>query len=254
MTTIPDEWMPEVLMERIHLHWTAGHHSASDYERTRYHILVEGDGRLVRGKNSIAGNARGSTSPITSHTLNANTGAIGVSLCCMALAKEVPYTPGPAAMTRAQWVASIAVVAQLASRYRILVTPQTILTHAEVETNLRITQENKWDITRLAFDDSIRGFGPIGDRMRREVAAALDIQSGVASTPPQHPALRLPRYKVRGVAPSTLNFRSAPGGEKVGALAEGTRVERLSISDGWWQVRIAPGFVGWVWSSFLVSA
>jgi SH3-like domain-containing protein len=53
------------------------------------------------------------------------------------------------------------------------------------------------------------------------------------------------------VAPSTLNVRNGPGGDRVGALPEGTLVEQLGISGGWWQVRTPQGHVGWVWHSFL---
>jgi hypothetical protein len=76
----------------------------------------------------------------------------------------------------------------------------TILTHAEVEPNLRIKQKGKWDITRLPFDDTVRGHAPVGDKLRREVAAALDRLSGFPDTPPTDPTLRLPRFKVFGVA------------------------------------------------------
>jgi hypothetical protein len=254
MTTIPDDWMPDVPMKRIHLHWTVGWYKPNDTDLRSYHILIDGDGKPVRGNGSIAANAPGSGMKQVSHTGGANTGAIGVSLCAMVKAKESPFDPGPHPFKKEQWDASVVVIAQLAKRYGIAVTPVTILTHAEVEPNLQIKQKGKWDITRLPFDDSVRGFKPVGEKLRREVAAVLDILKGVPNTPPTDPSLMLPRFRVRGVAPSTLNIRGNPGGEKVGALAEGTRVERLGIVDGWWRVRTPAGYTGWVWHSFLVPA
>lgn len=254
MTKIPDDWMPDVSMKRIHLHWTVGKYKANSTDLKSYHILIEGDGRPVRGHGSIANNAPGASGKPVSHTKNANTGAIGVSLCSMVGAKESPFNPGPNPFTKVQWDAAVIVIAQLALRYRIGVTPVTILTHAEVEPNLLIKQDGKWDITRLPFDNSVQGFKPVGDKLRQEVAAALDELEGASNTPPTDPTLKLPRFKVRGVAPSTLNIRRNPDGEKVGALPEGTRVERLGIVDGWWRVRTPAGFTGWVWHSFLVPA
>ncbi|MGG5888596.1 N-acetylmuramoyl-L-alanine amidase [Falsiroseomonas sp. HC035] len=248
---IPKDWMPDARMERIHVHWTAGRHAANATDRKSYHILIEGTGALVRGDRSIAANARGSGLPPASHTLNANTGAIGVSMCCMHQAEEHPFAGGAAPLLKLQWDTMVAVVAQLARRYAIPVTRATILTHAEVHATLGIPQRNKWDITRLAFDPSVVGAHPVGDRMRLEVAVALDALSP-APTPTLVPE-RLPRFRVQGVAPSTLTFRRNPAGEATGALPEGTLVERLAMSQQWWQVRTPRGFVGWVSSDFLVA-
>jgi hypothetical protein len=249
---IPQDWMPDAHLERIHVHWTAGRHAANPTDRKSYHVLVEGTGALVRGERSIAANARGSGLPPASHTLNANTGAIGVSMCCMHQATESPFAGGAAPLLPAQWETMVAVVAQLARRYAIPVTRATILTHAEVQSTLGIPQRNKWDITRLAFDPSVVGAHPVGDRMRREVAMALDALNPAPAAPPVPD--RLPRFRVQGVAPSTLTFRRNPAGEPSGALPEGTVVERLAMSQQWWQVRTPRGFVGWVSSDFLVAA
>ena len=49
MNVIPDAWLPAVPMKRVHGHWTAGGHEANETDRKAYHLLVEGDGKLVRG-------------------------------------------------------------------------------------------------------------------------------------------------------------------------------------------------------------
>jgi hypothetical protein len=251
--TVPRAWMPAANMQRIHIHWTAGGHNANATDKAHYHILIEGDGELVRADKSIKANERGSRMRRASHTLNANTGAIGVSMCSMAGARERPFNAGRWPMTKAQWDIMVKVVADLAKRYRILVTPKTILTHAEVQPNLGIRQRNKWDITRLAFDASVRGFKAVGDKMRQEVADVLDGNSrwrgtGIPSS------MRAPRYRVDGVSPSTLNFRDAPNGEKKGELRENMVVEKLSEAGDWWEVRTTGGYIGWVYSSFLTPA
>lgn len=170
---VPADWMPPARLERIIFHWTAGNHRASSLDRSHYHILIEADGKLVRGTPSIAANGIGGTGPRASHTLNANTGSIGVSLCCMAGAVENPFNAGKAPMTAVQWKTLADVLADLCRRYGIPVTPKTVLSHAEVEKNLGIKQRQKWDISRLAFDPSLVGAKACGDAMRAAVAAKL---------------------------------------------------------------------------------
>ncbi|WP_342075300.1 N-acetylmuramoyl-L-alanine amidase [Yoonia sp. SS1-5] len=250
---IPAAWMKKAAMQRIHLHWTAGGHKANSVDKKSYHILVEGDGGLVKGDRPIHSNAKGSGIKRASHTLNANTGAIGVSLCCMRKSRESPFDAGPSPMTKKQWNAGMKVLAELADFYNIKITPRTILTHAEVQPNLNIRQKNKWDITRLAFDPSIKGHADVGDEMRAQVAAQLDLLRGGSGkkdeTPPD--STKLAKFRVSGVHPSTLNFRDNPDGNKIGALPERTVVEFISAVGFWWQVRTRLGHVGWVWSEFL---
>jgi hypothetical protein len=63
------------------VHWTAGNHRASGLDRSHYHILVESDGKLIKGIPSIALNdARGAQTGYAAHTLDCNTGSIGVAL------------------------------------------------------------------------------------------------------------------------------------------------------------------------------
>lgn len=171
--TVPAEWMPPARLERIIFHWTAGAHRASGLDRSHYHILIEADGKLVRGIPSIAANGIGGSGPRASHTLNCNTGSIGVSLCCMAGAVESPFNAGSAPMTAIQWAVLADVLAELCRRYGIPVTAKTVLSHAEVQTNLGIKQRGKWDVARLAFDPSLVGAKACGDVMRAAIAAKL---------------------------------------------------------------------------------
>lgn len=251
MALLAKSWKPSADMKRIHVHWTAGGHKANSVDKKAYHILVEGDGNVVRGDKSIANNAAGSGQPQASHTKSANTGAIGVSMCCMRQSRERPFDAGPSPLTETQWNVMTQVVAELAQHYKILVTPVTILTHAEVETNLGKKQRNKWDIVRLAFDLEPKGAKEVGERMRSEIAAHMDGAVPEIEHRDIDDEFRLPKYRVSGVHPSTLNMRDAPSGNRIGSLPERTVVERLGVVDQWWRVRTRLGFVGWVFSDFL---
>lgn len=170
---VPAAWMPTARLERIVFHWTAGNSTASNLDRAHYHILIESDGKLVRGIPSIAANGIGASGPRAEHTRNLNTGSIGVSLCGMTGAIESPFNPGKSPITAIQWKTLADVLADLCRRYDIPVTPRTVLSHAEVEDNLGVKQRQKWDIARLPFAPTVIGAKACGDAMRAAVAAKL---------------------------------------------------------------------------------
>jgi hypothetical protein len=171
---IPAAWMPDAKISGIVFHWTAGQNKASDLDRSHYHLLIESDGKHVRGVPSIDLNSLPKAKAgYAAHTLNCNTGFIGVSLCGMAGAIENPFSAGKQPITRVQWNELANVLAQLCKRYGIKVSRKTVLSHAEVQTNLDIKQKGKWDVARLPFDISIKGATAIGDQMRAMVQAEL---------------------------------------------------------------------------------
>ncbi|MBB3972796.1 peptidoglycan recognition protein family protein [Hansschlegelia beijingensis] len=175
VSAVPAAWMPAAKVDRIIVHWTAGGHKASALDTEHYHLLIEADGGIVRGKPSIDLNDRGGVKAgYAAHTLNCNTGSIGVSLCCMAGAVESPFKAGSAPMTREQWDELPHVLAALCRRYGIPVTPKTVLSHAEVQGTLGIKQKGKWDIARLAFDPFVVGAQAVGDLFRKRAAALLE--------------------------------------------------------------------------------
>ena len=170
---VPAEWMPWAKMDRIIWHWTAGTNKASSVDRKHYHLLIEGDGKLVRGDQPISANAAPINGPYAAHCLNCNSGSIGVSLCGMAGAKERPFNAGAYPITQAQWAVLSDVMADLCRRYAIPVLVGTVLSHAEVETTLGINQKSKWDTARLPFDPALMTAKAIGDQMRAAVKARL---------------------------------------------------------------------------------
>lgn len=173
---VPAEWMPAAEMKRIHLHWTGGSYTASSLDKEHYHFLIDGDLRLIRGKHPVTANlviGSKSSDLYAAHTKGANTGAIGISICSMAEAEDRPGRFGKYPLTEAQWQRAAEAIAELCKRYGIPVTDKTVLTHAEVQPNLGIKQNGKWDIARLPFNQSLVGAKACGDDLRRRVKEAL---------------------------------------------------------------------------------
>lgn len=161
-------------MERIILHWSAGAHTASTLDLQHYHYVIDGQGRVHKGKHPVSANA----GPLregayAAHTLNANTGSIGVALAAMAGAQERPFSAGRYPITPAQVDALAALCADLCRQYDIPVSRQTVLTHAEVQPTLGITQRGKWDITWLPGMAAPGNPVAVGDQIRARIVAEL---------------------------------------------------------------------------------
>jgi hypothetical protein len=159
-------------MERIITHWTAGGHHATTVDREHYHILIEGDGGLVRGDHTIADNVRTGDGDYAAHTRGKNTGSIGISLCCMAGAVQVPFRAGSFPMRPEQYDALALVAADLCEKYGIPVTPQTVLGHGEVQSILGAPQNGKWDPLVLPWDPGKKARA-VGDDFRARVKTLL---------------------------------------------------------------------------------
>ncbi len=174
MGKIPEEWLSRVKMNRVICHWTAGGHKASDLDKAHYHLLVESDGNLVRGKYSIAANSsirreRG----YAAHTRQANTKSIGITCCAMLNARESPFDPGAFPLTETQWNVMAEAVAELCGFYQIPVLPHTVLGHGEVERSLGIMQRGKWDPLALPWKPEL-SLEEAGDLFREKVKSFLE--------------------------------------------------------------------------------
>lgn len=154
-------------MKRIILHWTGGTRKANETDREHYHFLVEGDGKVVAGDCTPEDNINVQDHRYAAHTRGANRDSLGVALCAM-FGATGPKAVGRHAITHVQWDAFIALLKDLTRKYKIPVTPQTILSHAEVQATLGIQQRGKVDIsygvpgrpdltTARAVGDYIRG-------------------------------------------------------------------------------------------------
>lgn len=173
MSLIPRDWLPACRMKRVICHWTAGGYKATSFDRVHYHILIEDDGRLVRGTHSIADNVSTADGRYAAHTRGCNTGSIGVTVCCMAGAQASPFHPGSSPMTLKQWETMAQVVAELCRFYAIPVTPQTVLGHGEVEVYLGIPQHGKWDPMVLPWAPEMSR-SLVGNYLRSLVQKALN--------------------------------------------------------------------------------
>lgn len=172
-------WMPESKkMKRIINHWTGGSYTASSLDKEHYHFLIEGDGAILRGEHPVTANenVRGKSSDAyAAHTLDCNSGSIGVSMCSMGGAIEKPYAPGRWPYKQEQWDALVHLNAVLCIRYDIMVTPETVLSHAEVQRNLKIPQRGKWDIAVYPpLKPQQYGAAAVGDLFRTMVSEKID--------------------------------------------------------------------------------
>ena len=174
-------------MKRVIAHWTAGAGRASAEDKAHYHRLVEYDGTVVAGAEAVEDNIVTSDGDYAAHTLRLNTGSIGVAMCGMRGAVEHPFDAGPSPLNEAQFNAFCKLVADLCVEYGIPVTPQTVLTHAEVQTTLGVQQRGKWDVARLPWRDDLRGARSVGDFMRQRITLML---GGVEVLQSNRPILR----------------------------------------------------------------
>jgi len=158
-------------MKRIIIHWTAGTNTASALDKNHYHLIVQGDGTVVRGIHSISANESTAT-PYAAHTRGLNTGSIGVAFAAMHGATERPFSAGRFPITDAQVTAMVRLLVDLCEEYDIAVTPQTVLTHAEVQGTLGIPQAGKWDVMWLPGMDRPGHPSAVGDLLRQKVRDA----------------------------------------------------------------------------------
>ena len=179
-------------MKRVVMHWSGGGHKANGTDKRAYHVIIEGDGTVVRGNSPISANAHISRpndgSTYAAHTRGLNTGSIGVSLAAMRGAVERPFNAGPSPITPAQVDKLVEVVADLCREYGIPVTPETVLTHAEVQPRLGIAQRNKWDIMWLPGMSQAGDPLAIGDGLRDRIRAAMrPTPPKPVTSPPERP-------------------------------------------------------------------
>jgi N-acetyl-anhydromuramyl-L-alanine amidase AmpD len=219
-------------MERIIIHWTGGSHRAGELDKKHYHRLVEGDGTVVFGNEEIADNIVTSDGDYAAHTLMLNTRSIGVSMCGMRNATEVPMDFGPSPLTEVQFRAMAQLVAELCMSYGIPVTGRTVLTHAEVQPTLGVRQRGKWDLTCLKFKPELRGAIPVGDYMRELVTEALNTMQGVRAPTPHEDRATIRRGS-RGLlvadAQSQLHLMAYPVGSIDGNFGSATEACVMSF-------------------------
>lgn len=161
-------------MDRVILHWTAGRSTASSLDKKHYHLLVEGDGSIIEGKESPEDNLVTSDGDYAAHTRGLNTGSIGIGLCGMHGAIESPFNAGAYPLTEKQITSACSLVADLCEKYGIRADRKGVLTHAEVQHVYGVRQRGKWDIARLPFRTDLRGAAAVGDYLRDQVIMRMN--------------------------------------------------------------------------------
>ena len=152
---VPPAWMPVCAMTYITLHWSGGIYEAQPHDKECYHILIESDGKLIRGDLPITANVSTADDNYAAHTANANTKNIGICCCAMAGAKESPFNAGRYPLTEKQWLTSAKVAAELGAFYSIKPERTRMLSHGEWQSTMGVPQSGKWDINKLPWSPGL---------------------------------------------------------------------------------------------------
>ncbi|NJM13637.1 MAG: amidase, partial [Synechococcaceae cyanobacterium SM1_2_3] len=67
-------------MKRIIMHWSAGAHTVSAVDKKHYHFIIDGAGKVHAGNFPPEANRNPVKGQYAAHTLNCNTGSIGVAV------------------------------------------------------------------------------------------------------------------------------------------------------------------------------
>ena len=121
----------------------------------------------------------------------------------MAGAQERPFRAGKYPITPAQVDALATLCADLCRQYDIPVSRQTVLSHAEVQPTLGITQRGKWDVTWLPGMAAPGNSVAVGDQIRALIVAKL------APKPSSTPPLTLESLAARVAALEALHAKEA---------------------------------------------
>lgn len=133
-------------MKKIVIHWTAGGYFPSEHEKECYHFLVDKNGKIYNGRFAPENNEVCKIGRYAAHTGGGNTGAIGVAICGMAGFKN-KNNIGAFPIKKVQFEACMKLCADLAKRYNISISPQTVFTHYEFgKKNPNTTSFGKIDI------------------------------------------------------------------------------------------------------------
>ncbi len=136
-------------MKRIILHWTAGGHFPTFFEKQFYHFLVDAKGCVHSGIYPPEANLDVKSGRYAAHTGGGNTGSIGVALCAMA-GFESKSNIGKYPITPVQLEAAFALCARLCRQYDLPILPSTVLTHYEFGcANPKTSSAGKIDICFL---------------------------------------------------------------------------------------------------------
>ena len=149
-------------LTKITFHHTGGVYTPNQTDLNAYHFLIDGDGKVIKGKYKPEDNINCKDGVYARHCGGMNTGNIGIAICAM-YSKDYP-------IKRIQLEAACKLAAELAERYGIRITNKSILTHAEVGKLLpHSTSAGKIDIINLPCM-AVYGIENVGNTLRNKVA------------------------------------------------------------------------------------
>ena len=155
-------------LKRIILHWTAGQNAPNETDKKHYHFMIDGDGNVHSGKYKPEDNENCKSGGYAAHTGGGNTGSIGVALCGM-LDFHDKNKVGNCPLTKTQCEAAFKFMAELCKKYKIEVTPETILTHKEFgDSHPKTTSHGKIDICYFPPYPEVKP-AEVGDFIRNKV-------------------------------------------------------------------------------------
>ncbi|MGV3662023.1 MAG: N-acetylmuramoyl-L-alanine amidase [Prosthecobacter sp.] len=232
MPAIPPSLLVPCSMKRVICHWSEGNYESNATDRAAYYLLVERDGKSIGGDHPISDNVSTADDDYAAHTKGANTASIGIACCAMVGCKETPFKPGAKPMKKLQWDAMVQAVAELCHFYKIPVTPTTVLGHGEVQANLGIKQNGKWDPMVWPWDTT-KTRAQVGAALRSQVTLALAQLTGggaplsvaAAPSPPPSPS-PVPAAGAAAAAPGT-----APYVLQASLLAGDPEMRRIAATD-----------------------
>ena len=148
-------------LSKITIHWTAGMYKPNDCEKSHYHFLIDGDGKVINGRYKPEDNINCQDGKYAPHTGGGNTGNIGVAMCGM-LDNRYPLTPP-------QVDASCKLVAELSKKYNIPINSKNVLTHAEFGNQFpSSTSYGKIDINAIPCK-CWYGVSKVGTELRKKI-------------------------------------------------------------------------------------
>lgn len=147
-------------LSRITFHWTGGVYTPNQTDINAYHFLIDGDGKVHKGKYKPEDNLNCQDGVYARHCGGANTGNIGIAICgCYS--DDYP-------IKRIQIEAACKLAAQLCEKYGIRITNRSVMTHAEVGRMLpHSTSAGKVDIIKLPCV-AVYGIDNVGNWIRNK--------------------------------------------------------------------------------------
>lgn len=147
----------------ITIHHTGGMYKPNATDLEHYHYLIDGEGKVVKGKHDVQDNLNCKDGNYAQHCGGGNTGNIGIAICAMWNEKTVP-------IKRIQLESMCKLVAELSKTYGLSVSTKTIMTHAEFgASHPSTTSYGKIDIIKLPCV-AVYGTKQVGDWIRSKVS------------------------------------------------------------------------------------